>query len=80
LYQAHARFPAFLHDELLSELDVELAHLAGERISEVMMSAFRKWIPDVYGKCDPTLMYAWSKSADEVRDEYGKLLVWEPKK
>lgn len=80
LYQARTRIPVFQHDELFSELDIELAHLAGPRIGTIMHEAYADWIPDVRIKgVETALMYHWSKEADSVYDSDGKLLVWEPK-
>jgi hypothetical protein len=78
LYQAKTRIPAFIHDELVTEMDEGLAHLAGPRVAEIMVSAMRVWVPDVTVAADTALMYYISKDAEPVYKD-GKLVPWVPK-
>ena len=79
LYQARVRIPMFIHDELFSSMDEELAHLAGPRIAEIMVAAMREWVPDVCVAAETALQKFWSKDAEPVYDASGKLIVWSPK-
>jgi hypothetical protein len=78
LFQATTRAPGFIHDELLTEMDEGLAHLAGPRVAEVMVKAMRKWVPDVHISAETALMEHWNKDAQSVYDADGKLTVWTP--
>ena len=71
---------AFIHDELLVEVpeDIEARTAAADRLAEVMVSAMEKWIPDVKISAEPAAMTRWLKGAEEVRDDRGRLLCWEP--
>ena len=81
LYKGRVRVPCFFHDELFSEIDEEWAHLAGPRIGELMLEAYREWVPDVHIEgVDTALMKYWTKDAEPRYSAEGKLLVWEPKK
>jgi len=71
---------AFIHDELLVEVpaDIEARTAAADRLAEVMVSAMEKWIPAVKIAAEPSAMRRWYKGAEEVRDDRGRLLCWEP--
>ena len=69
----------FLHDEIIAELPAGHASEAANRLSEVMNSAMRKWIPDVPISSSPALMRRWYKKAEAVHDPSGRLIPWEPK-
>ena len=71
---------AFIHDELLVEVptDIEARTAAADRLAEVMVSAMEKWIPAVKIAAEPAAMTRWLKGAEEVRDEQGRLVCWEP--
>ncbi len=67
----------FLHDEILSEIPEAVAHDVAEAKAEVMVAALQRHTPDVRVTAEPALMRRWSKAAKTVRDEHGRLLVWE---
>lgn len=69
----------FLHDEILAEVPEDKATTASERLCKVMIDAAQPYCPDVPITAAPALMRHWYKEADEVRDERGQLLPWEPK-
>ena len=71
---------AFIHDELLVEVPegIEERTAAADRLAEVMVSAMEVWIPDVKISAEPAAMTRWLKGAEEVRDDKGRLLCWEP--
>lgn len=68
---------AFVHDEILLEAPEEQAPAAGDELARVMVDAMRPYVPDFTPKATPALMRWWSKKAKTLRDEAGKLLVWE---
>lgn len=72
------RISLFLHDELIAEMPEEVAHEAGHRMAEVMVSSMREFIPDVHVGAEPALMRRWYKGAKTVY-ENGRLVPWEPK-
>lgn len=67
----------FVHDSIFAEMPRATAHLAGDRMSEVMVESMHKYVPDVTVKADPTLMDYMYKNAEMTRDASGKLVVWE---
>ena len=71
---------AFIHDELLVEVPegIEERTAAADRLAEVMVEAMKIYIPDVKVEAEPAAMRRWYKGAEEVRDEEGRLLCWEP--
>ena len=71
---------AFIHDELLVEVPegIEERTAAANRLAQVMVDAMTIYIPDVRIEAEPAAMRRWYKGAEEVRDEEGKLLCWEP--
>ena len=71
---------AFIHDELLVEVPegIEERTAAADRLAEVMVAAMKVYIPDVKINAEPAAMTRWLKGAEEVRDEQGRLLCWEP--
>lgn len=73
-----ARPCLFLHDEIIIEAPLRTAPEAAERLSEVMVEAMSEYLPDVPSTASPALMRRWYKDAEAVRDEAGRLLVWEP--
>lgn len=69
---------AFVHDQLILEAPEGRAAEAAERLSWVMCDTGREWCPDVPFKAAPVLTDRWYKEASEVRDAFGRLLVWTP--
>ena len=57
---------------------VEERTAAANRLAEVMVEAMKVYIPDVKIEAEPAAMRRWYKGAEEVRDEEGRLLCWEP--
>ena len=68
----------FLHDEILSEVREEVASECAEEIARIMVSAMRKYTPDVAVKAEPALCRRWMKEMSPVRSKSGKLLPWWP--
>lgn len=75
-----SRVVAFIHDEILAEHPRERAHEAATRLADIMRDVMQEWTPDVKIKVEPALMDRWFKAAETVRDEHGRLQVWQPKK
>jgi len=44
-----------------------------------MAEAAKVFLPDVPPKVEVALMRRWSKAAEGIRDEGGRLRVWEPR-
>jgi hypothetical protein len=74
-----SRVVLFMHDEVILQSPKELAHLAGDRLSVLMLEAAKRWAPDVPTKAEPWISLCWEKEAKSVRDNNGKLLPWIPK-
>lgn len=89
-----ARLPIFMHDEPISELIAETAHLSGPRIAEIAMESGRLLAPDVVWKAETAISPFLAKGMEPVylccdaRSDTrrcgtcgndGKLVPWEPK-
>lgn len=61
-----ARFPVFMHDEPLSELVLETAHLSGPRIAEIQMESGQALAPDVVWKAETALSPYLAKGMEPV--------------
>ena len=68
-----ARPNGFIHDEILAEVFIELAHEQAIEMAEVMEDACNVFLPDVPVKCLPTLCKRWTKGAEPVYDRSGRL-------
>lgn len=75
---AGCRLPLYLHDEPLSELLLETAHLSGPRIAEIMVAAGQACAPDVTWKAETALAFWWDKGMEPAYDPTGKLVPWGP--
>lgn len=65
----------FNHDEIFSEMPIQIASAAAKRMTEVMVQVMRREAcPDVVVQASPALMWRWSKSAAEVYDDAGNLI------
>lgn len=70
----------FVHDELWGETPKATAHLAGPRISEIMVAAGKQVCPDIGGwEVQPTLSEYWYKKAEPTYDAEGRLVCWQPR-
>jgi hypothetical protein len=72
---------AFVHDQVIGETtrDATLWHEQAEEVSRLMIEAARTALPKVAMRTEALLTRVWSKSAEPVRDEAGRLIPWEPK-
>jgi hypothetical protein len=63
----------FIHDEILAEVDEELAHEQAFQMAEVMVREGNVYLPDVPVRCVPALSKRWCKEAEAVFDKTGRL-------
>jgi hypothetical protein len=75
---AGCRLPAFIHDEPISELFLDTAHLSGPRIAEINVASGKRLAPDVFWKSDTALAFFLDKGMEPVHDPLGKLVPWGP--
>lgn len=75
-----SRIINFVHDELVVEVPIHLAHAAAEETVSLMEAAGRVWMPDVPPRAEPALMKRWAKDAAPKYDENKRLIPWEPEK
>ena len=74
---AGCRLPLAVHDEPVSELFLDTAHLSGPRIAEIMVVAGYRFAPDVTWKAETALAFFLSKKMEPVYVN-GKLVPWVP--
>lgn len=76
-----ARPIAFVHDQVIGEttLDAGAWHDQAMEVSRLMIEAARVALPKVRMRTEPLLTRVWSKSAEPVFGEDGRLVPWEPK-
>lgn len=72
---AGSRLPIYLHDEPLSELILDKAHVAGPRIAEIMVESGELFAPDVTWKAETALSFYWEKAMEPVYQN-GILVPW----
>lgn len=66
---------AFIHDEVLFEVDIEHAHECAHHAAEVMREVMDKWTPGCPNVAEPALCRRWTKSAEAPRyDAAGRLI------
>jgi hypothetical protein len=68
----------FYHDEIITEAPKDQAAEAAVEKERVMIEVYSRDTPDVRITADAHLMDRWSKSAEAVHDERGKLVPWSP--
>ena len=75
----YVRPTIFVHDEIVLEIKMDaLLTPRIDRIQTLMNEAMRVTTPDVVSATEPALMMRWNKQAEEVRDEEGNYIPWEP--
>lgn len=70
----------FVHDELILEMPEAIAPEAALRLQQLMVETMKLYTPNIKVKAEPALMKHWSKEAEPVLDNQGRLTVWYPKK
>ncbi len=74
-----SRVTADVHDEYRAEHPEEIAHEAATRLADVARETMQEICPDVKVSIEPCLTRRWWKQAKTIRDEEGRLQVWQPK-
>lgn len=76
-----SRLVLMVHDELIAELPEDRAHEAGERMGYLMRENMKSLVPDLAAsiEAEPALCRTMNKGMKTVRDESGRLRIWEPK-
>ena len=70
----------FVHDEAIVECKEEIANEVAEHVKQCMLQAAHDIIPEMLMKAEPAMMRRWSKDAEPVFDENGKLIPFEDAK
>lgn len=68
----------FVHDEIILECPLDQATEAAAELEHAMVEVYSRYTPDVKITADAHLMQRWSKDAEAVHDERGKLVPWQP--
>jgi len=76
-YMRKARLWGEIHDEFIGEAPLSIAPDVAERVAFHMAEAGKKWCPSSPPTAEPLLMSRWSKSAETVRDDHGRLQVFQ---
>jgi DNA polymerase-1 len=67
----------YIHDQFIVECVPERAHEAAMRLARVMEEGAAPFLPDVPPKVsEPVVCKFWSKNAQQVFDEEGRLVPW----
>lgn len=75
-----SRLNIFAHDETIITIPATMdLHDAAFRQRDVMVAEMQKVCPDVKISAEPAAMKYWSKGAEAVYNEAGRLIPWEPK-
>ena len=65
-----------VHDEVILEIPEASMHEAAMRHRDVMVEAMNEFVPDYPVRAEPAVMRFWSKEAEAVYDENGRLVLW----
>jgi DNA polymerase I-like protein with 3'-5' exonuclease and polymerase domains len=71
------RLTNFIHDEVLTEVDEEIADEIARHIQKVMVDSARQIFKDVYLEAEASVMRRWSKAAEPAFDKNGKYIPYE---
>lgn len=66
----------FIHDEILLEAPLFKLHEAAKELERVMVEVYQRFTPDVRIKASAHAMLRWSKLAEEMHDDAGRLIPW----
>ena len=81
LVKAGHRIVAFVHDEFVIELPVQVDYTAVARqIEQICCSAMGQLLDDIPVSCEYALADRWYKAATSVTDVAGNLIPWQPEK
>lgn len=73
-----SRIVNFIHDQFIVEVPEEIGHECAMEVGRLMRLGAEPFIPDVPATCTPCLATCWSKEAEAVYDENGRLVPWKP--
>jgi hypothetical protein len=68
----------FVHDQALVEAPLAQAAEAAVEQERVMVEVYQRYTPDVKITAAAHLMSRWSKDAEALYDERGRLIPWSP--
>lgn len=76
-----SRLVLMVHDELIAEMPEDRAPEAADRMAQIMRETAIEWLPDLAPsiEAEPAISRILSKDMAMVRDESGRLQIWEPK-
>lgn len=74
-----SRIVNFIHDQFIVEVPEEIGHECAMEVGRLMRLGAEPFIPDVPATCTPCLASCWSKEAEAVYDDNGRLIPWKPK-
>ena len=74
-----ARVLAFIHDEILLEVPIPLAHECAVEVERLMVKAATEVCPDVPFAAEAALMTYWTKAAGPMYDDQGRMIPWRKK-
>jgi hypothetical protein len=69
----------FIHDQIICEVPIPVAHEAATELGRLMCLHGSKFMPDVPLTTTPCLSTCFSKDAEAIYDANGRLLPWSPK-
>jgi DNA polymerase-1 len=74
----YGSFPLlFIHDEIIVETPFEKLDAAAKELERVMVEVYQRFTPDVRITADAHAMFRWSKKAEAVYDDQGRLVPWQ---
>jgi DNA polymerase-1 len=68
----------FIHDQILADAPVEVAHEAAYRLRDVMVEAANAYLLHVPMTAEPVVSTCWSKEAEKLVGPDGRLVPWSP--
>jgi len=66
----------FVHDEVITETPEEMGHEVAVEMPVIMMESMNRYTPQIPSMASAVLMARWSKGAEQVRDERGRMIPW----
>ena len=68
----------FVHDQILADAPVEVAHEAAYRLRDVMVETANAYLLHVPMTAEPVVSTCWSKEAEKLAGPDGRLVPWSP--
>jgi hypothetical protein len=68
----------FVHDQILADAPVEVAHEAAYRLRDVMVETANTYLLHVPMTAEPVVSTCWSKEAEKLVGPDGRLVPWSP--